>query len=68
MTKKTLGLNGIKTDISWIKETLERIEGKVNCLEKKTISLLVWRAKIIGISIGVSALISTIGVLIRFYK
>lgn len=68
MESTNRSLNGVETDIDWIKETLERIEKKVDCLEKKTINLLVWRAKIIGISIGISALISTIGVLIRFYK
>jgi len=68
MDKEPRSLNGIETDIEWIKEILERIENKVDCLEKKTINLMMWRAKIIGISIGVSALISTIGVLIRFFR
>ena len=68
MDKEPRSLNGIETDIEWIKEILERIENKVDCLEKKTINLMMWRAKIIGISIGVSALISTIGVLITFFR
>ena len=50
--------NGIETDIEWIKKSLSRIEKKMECLEKKTIDLLIWKAKIIGISIGGSAVIS----------
>lgn len=69
MDQELRSTNGIETDIGWIKRSLERIEKKVDCLEKKTVDLLIWKAKVIGVSIGGSAVISFIvSILIKIFR
>lgn len=65
-------LNGVDTDIKWIIATLERLEGKQDKHEKITQSLVNWKWKIIGISIGgstvISTLILTVTLFLKFIK
>ena len=65
-------LTGLNVHVEYIRETLVRLEGKIDELEKQTIDLLKWKWKIIGISIGgatiISIIISAITLILKFVK
>ena len=73
MAKRSV--NGIETDITWIKKSLDRIEKNFDAIDKKMDNfanklerITNWKAKIIGISIGGSAGISLLISLLKLFK
>lgn len=71
-SKEKTTLAGLNVHVEYIRETLIRLEGKIDELEKQTIGLLKWKWKIIGISIGgatvISIIISAITLILKFVK
>lgn len=65
-------LSGLNVHIKYIRETLVRLEGKIDEVEQQTTNLLAWRGKVIGISIGTSTgiamIISIISLILKFTK
>ena len=76
-------LNGLNTDISWIKTTLIRLEKKMDDRAEKLEERMdkhegdiktntVWRWKVVGIafgsSTGIALLISVIGLILKFTR
>lgn len=65
-------LTGLNVHIKYIRETLVRLEGKIDEVENQTVDLLKWKWKIIGISIGgattISIIISAITLFMKFIK
>lgn len=63
-------LNGLNTDINWIKATLVRLEKKMDTHEEETKGLTAWRNKVVGLSVGTSTgiaiIISIITLIIKF--
>ena len=63
-------LNGVDTDIKWIKNTLVRLEQKMDKHEEETKGLTAWRNRTVGLSIGTSTgiaiIISIITLIIKF--
>ena len=71
-SKEKTTLTGLNVHVEYIRETLVRLEGKIDELEKQTIGLLKWKWKIIGISIGgatiISIIISAVTLILKFIK
>ncbi|MCK4575174.1 hypothetical protein KAU34_02060 [candidate division WOR-3 bacterium] len=71
-SKEKTTLAGLNVHVEYIRETLIRLEGKIDELEKQTIGLLKWKWKIIGISIGgatiISIIISAVTLILKFIK
>ena len=65
-------LNGLDTDISWIKSTLVRLEKKMDKHEEETKGLTAWRNRAIGLSVGTSTgiaiIISVITLFLKFTR
>lgn len=63
-------LNGVDTDIKWIRETLIRLEQKMDRHEEETKGLTAWRNRVVGLSVGTSTIvaitISIITLIIKF--
>lgn len=63
-------LNGLNTDINWIKNTLVRLEQKMDKHEEETKGLTAWRNRVVGLSVGTSTIvaitISIITLIIKF--
>ena len=71
-SKEKTTLAGLNVHVEYIRETLVRLEGKIEELEKQTTDLLKWKWKIIGISIGgaiiISIMISAVTLILKFIK
>ena len=71
-SKEKTTLAGLNVHVEYIRETLIRLEGKIDELEKQTIGLLKWKWKIIGVSIGgatiISIIISAVTLILKFIK
>lgn len=53
-------LNGVDTDIRWIKTTLIRLERKMDKHEEETKGLTAWRNRVVGLSVGTSTIVAII--------
>ena len=78
-SKERVTLETVNTDIGWIKKSLTRLEKKIDDRDEKMEKKIdkheeeikantMWRWKVIGISIGGSAIISIVTLIFKFTR